>query len=268
VTILLKLFLAPALVILSTLVGRRWGPAAAGVLIALPVVAGPILLVTELEQGRRFTAQAASASLLGLVALAVFAVVFARMSLTRGWVPSLAVAWFCCLLTDLGLVALPVVPPVLGLALSLAATGVAARVISSPPASPTEALATRPGWDLPARAVATASLVLALTGAAAGLGPGLTGVLAPFPIATSVVAAFTLAQHGPAATIALLRGVLRGLVGFATFCFLVAVLLRPAGPVIAFTLALAAALVVQYLARAANPAPGAAQSGAARLAIR
>ncbi|MER5638009.1 hypothetical protein ABT095_13750 [Kitasatospora sp. NPDC002227] len=63
----------------SSLAGRRWGPALAGTLVALPIVAGPILFISPLEHGRAFVARAASASLLGLVSLALFAVVFARL---------------------------------------------------------------------------------------------------------------------------------------------------------------------------------------------
>jgi hypothetical protein len=64
---LLKLVLAPALVVVSSLAGRRWGPEPAGALVALPIVAGPILFITYLDHGRRFVSRAASASLLGLV---------------------------------------------------------------------------------------------------------------------------------------------------------------------------------------------------------
>jgi hypothetical protein len=74
-------------------------------------------------------------------------------------------------------------------------------------------------------------------------------VLAPFPIATSVVAGFTLALRGHPATVLLLLGVLRGLVGFATFCFLVAILVLPTGPAVAFPTALGAALVLQTMIR-------------------
>ena len=88
---------------------------------------------------------------------------------------------------------------------------------------------TVPWWDLPPRAIATAALVVALTAAAGRLGPDLTGVLAPFPTGTSVVAVFALAQGGPAAAAATMRGVLRGLGGFSAFCFLVAVLAEPIG---------------------------------------
>lgn len=95
-----------------------------------------------------------------------------------------------------------------------------------------------PWWDLPARAGATAALVLLVTVAASTVGPGLTGVLAPFPIATSVVAVFVLAQHGSAGAVRTLRGVPRGLLGFSVFCFLVSVLVVPAGVPTAFGVAL------------------------------
>jgi hypothetical protein len=52
----LKLLLAPMLVVASSLAGRRWGPRLAGILVVLPIVAGPILLILYLEHGGRFAA--------------------------------------------------------------------------------------------------------------------------------------------------------------------------------------------------------------------
>ena len=65
------------------------------------------------------------------------------------------------------------------------------------------------------------------------LGPARAGILTPFPVAISVICAFVLAQEGPAAAIILLEGVLRGLTGFAVFCFGVAALLPRLPPVAA-----------------------------------
>jgi len=115
--------------------------------------------------------------------------------------------------------------------------------------APAPSSARVPAWDLPARALATAALVVGLTGAAGGLGARMTGVLTPFPVAMSVLAAFVLAQSGPRAANELLRGFLRGAAGFAAFSLLVSVLVIPAGPGLAFTLALLAAVAVQLLAR-------------------
>ena len=47
---------------------------------------------------------------------------------------------------------------------------------------------------------------LLLTGAAGGLGPTLTGVLTPFPVSNTVLAAFVLVLEGPAHANAFLRG--------------------------------------------------------------
>ena len=74
-----------------------------------------------------------------------------------------------------------------------------------------------------------------------------TGVLAPFPVAISVVVTFALARQGPAAAIRTAAGVMHGLAGFAVFCFLVAVLLVPLGIAAAFTAGLAGALAAHLL---------------------
>jgi hypothetical protein len=229
--LIVKLLLAPLLVVCSSLAGRRWGHELSGLLVALPLVAGPILLITDLERGASFGARAAGASLLGLVALASFVVVFARISRAHGWPLTVLGGW-------------------IGLLLSVGAFALA-PLLMPPDAHFAEDVepAELPAWDLPARAVATALLVVSLTGAASGLGPTLTGVLTPSPISTTVLAAFVLVQSGPQHASSLLRGFLRGAFGFTAFCFLVAVLLRPTGTVLAFSLALFAAVAAQLIAR-------------------
>jgi hypothetical protein len=61
--------------------------------------------------------------------------------------------------------------------------------------------------------------------AAGALGPAVSGVLTPFPVAASVLAAFTLAHNGPAASVTMLRGFVTALPGFTVFFFAVAVAL-------------------------------------------
>ena len=248
--LLVKLTLAPLLVVGSSLAGRRWGHEVSGLLVALPLVAGPILLITDLERGAHFASRAAAASLLGLIALASFVVVFARVSRRRAWPLAVAAGWLAFLAVALGFSTVAI-PAGIGLLLAVGAYALAPRLM--PPVAQLEpepdAGVELPAWDLPARAIATAALVLALTGAAGGLGPTLTGVLTPFPISNTVLAAFVLVLEGPAHANAFLRGFLRGAFGFVAFCFLVAVLLLPLGTAAAFALALCAALLVQLLVR-------------------
>jgi hypothetical protein len=261
--LLVKLALAPLLVVGSSLAGRRWGHEVSGLLVALPLVAGPILLITELEHGAHFAARAAAASLLGLVALATFVVVFARVAHDRGWPLAVAAGWLAFLAVALAFSATSI-PAGVGAALAAAAFALAPLLLPADPYVDDQPIGALPAWDLPARATATALLVLGLTGAAAGLGPTLTGVLTPFPVSTSVLAAFVLALEGPVPADALLRGFLRGAFGFTAFCFLVAVLVVPLGVTAAFTLALGGALAVQLIARVIVGRDLAASAAAAR----
>jgi hypothetical protein len=247
--LLVKLTLAPLLVVGSSLAGRRWGHEVSGLLVALPLVAGPILLITDLEHGAHFAARAAAASLLGLVALASFVVVFARVSRRHNWVLAVGAGWLAFLAVALGF-STAALPAGVGLALACGAYVLAPRLMPPDPHLESSSAARLPPWDLPARALATAILVLSLTGAAAGLGPTLTGVLTPFPVSNTVLAAFVLVLEGPAHANAFLRGFLRGAFGFVAFCFLVAVLLVPLGTAPAFAIALCGALAAQAIARA------------------
>jgi hypothetical protein len=102
-----------------------------------------------------------------------------------------------------------------------------------------------PWWDLPARALAALTLVIMLTTASGALGPSLSGLLAPFPIITSVLAVFTYAHGGRNQLGVLLRNFLIGFYGFAAFCFVLATSLESLSGPAAFGAALAAALAVQ-----------------------
>jgi hypothetical protein len=68
------------------------------------------------------------------------------------------------------------------------------------------------------------------------------------------VCAFTTAKAGPAGVLALLRGIVPGLDGFAIFCFLLAVLINRVGGPGAFAIATAAAVIFAVLLAAQIPA--------------
>lgn len=226
-----------------SLAGRRWGPALAGVLGGLPVVAGPILLVETLLHGREFGADAAAGTLLGLAALTAFVVVYGRLAAAgRGPAGSVLCGW-AAFLVGVALFS-PVRPPaVLSLAFVVACFWLGLRLL--PPAPAVPPAARPPWWDLPARGLAALTLVLVLTAVSGALGPHLSGLLAPFPIITSVLAVFTHGHGGVAQLTVLLRGFLVGFHGFASFCFVLALVLPGLGTAAAFGLATAAALAVQ-----------------------
>jgi hypothetical protein len=241
--LLAKFLLAPICVVAVSLAGRRWGTAIAGILGGLPVVAGPILLVLALVHGPTFGADAAAGTLLGLCALTTFVVIYGRVSEVLGPAASVVCGWsgFLAAIALLGQIRPPEV-----VALAMAGASFAGGLVLLPAAvgEPVE-LGTLPRWDLPARGLAAMALVVALTAASGSLGPNLSGLFAPFPIITSVLAVFTHAHGGCAQVRILLRNFLIGFYGFASFCFILAIGIVGLGTGPAFLIAIAVAVSVQ-----------------------
>jgi len=240
VTLLLKLLLVPGLIALVTLAGRRFGSRLGGWLNALPLVAGPVLFFLALEQGDAFVARAAEATLAGLAAVAAFSVIYAWTAVARPWWVCVLVGWTAfAILTA----ALQAVAWTAASGLALAAFAIAPFTLPPLPDAPIPAPA--PAWDLPLRMAAAVVLVLAVTGLATWLGPRLSGAITPFPIATTILLAFTHAQQGAPAAVGFLRAFLPAMWSFGFFCFVLAVGVVPLGRGLAFLLALAVHLLVQ-----------------------
>ena len=233
--------LAASLVGAATLAARRWGHGVGGVLSVFPLIVGPVLLLAAERHGAAFASRAAGATLLGLVALAGFALVYARAAAHTGWVGSLLIAWVAA-------AALGVAAGRLDVGL-LAACGFAAAATAGARAGlprPVPGAGTRavPAWDLPVRMALTALLILLLTAAANRFGPVAAGALSALPALASVLAVSTHRRHGRDALVELLRGTVDGMAGFAVFCAVVGALLVRTGVAPAFLLALAAAAAV------------------------
>lgn len=238
-----KILLAPLCVVAVSLAGRRWGVAFAGVLGGLPVVAGPILLVETFLHGRDFGSDAAAGTLLGLTALTAFVVIYGRAAAAVGPIPSVLCGWTAFLL---GVAILSPIQPPLALSLIMAAAcfALGLRLLPSTPWPP-PAVTAPPWWDLPARALAALTLVLVLTAVSGALGPHLSGLLAPFPVITSVLAVFTHTHGGFVQVNVLLRNFLFGFYGFAAFCFALTIGLATLATGVAFGLATVVALAMQ-----------------------
>ena len=243
-----KALLAPTFVVGASLAARRFGPRVGGIVGGLPVVAGPILLAYALVHGRSFAAQAAAGTLLGLLSLTAFVVVYGRLASRAPWFVCMLCGWVAFALVTVTLDGVAVAPAV---ALGLVCAGFAGGLLLLPgrrrDIAAGGAPAPAPAWDLPVRAGCALALVLALTTAAGWLGPQLSGLLAPFPVITTVLATFTHSQRGADEAIRLLGGMLTGFVAFALFCFTLTVSLSGATVAAAFALATAAALVTQAL---------------------
>ena len=260
-----ELLLAPALVAIATLVARRWGEQAGGVVSAFPAIVGPVLLILALAHDRRFAAQAANGTLLGLVSLAAFALAYGRAARGHDWPASLLAGWACAGIAGLavGLGAGGARSPagllVAAAALTLAHRGLP-RTVEAPAAG-------RPGRGMGVAArMATAAVLVALLSVAAGaLGPVAGGMLAALPVLACVLAVFTHRDAGAAAAVGLLRGMLAGMAAFVIFCQLIAMVIVPYGTAVAFTAATLAALApypVQSLLRRQSSAASVAVAAA------
>ncbi len=236
-----KALLAPMFVVGASLAARRFGPWVGGIVGGLPVVAGPILLAYALQHGRAFAGQAAAGTLLGLLSLTVFAVVYGRLAGRFRWFVCMLCGWAAFALATALLDGVTVAA---GVALGLVCLGFAVGLLLLPSQPPVAGRApvSPPIWDLPVRAGCALALVLALTTAAGWLGPHLSGLLAPFPVIATVLATFTHSQRGPGGAVRLLRGMLTGWVAFALFCFTLSISLKGATVAAAFAFATVAAL--------------------------
>lgn len=249
----LKLTLAPALVATATRVARRLGHDAGGIVGGFPVVAGPILLIYAVEHGAAFAQDAARATVLGIVSLVGFCLAYAVAARRVGWPLAVLAGWAAF---GAGTMLFDVARPPLAVSAVLAALAVGgatrwfARIDHAPSAAPDSDL-------MALRLLITAALVLALTAAAGSLSPWMSGLVAPFPVITAVLAGFTHAQVGQGASIELLGGLVPGLVSFVLFFLVLAVGVGPAGVVAAFVIATAAALASHAALVAARytPAP-------------
>jgi hypothetical protein len=244
--LVLKLCLVPSLIYLVTLIGRRWGPDAAGWFSALPIVAGPILLTMALEQGAGFVATAAAHTLIAVIAVLVFCLAYAWASGRCGVAGSLAMALgaYALAVAGLQLIELPLLP---GFVLVVGVLALAPRLF--PRVDGIAERHAKQANDLPLRMLAGALLSFTVTWAAAGIGPRLSGFFAMFPVMGTILVGFSHAASGRAYAVDILLGMARGYYAFATFCVVLSLALRGQPIALAFAVAAGAALVVQLLSR-------------------
>jgi len=213
--LVLKLLATPILIGVATLIGRRWGQAVGGWLVGLPLTSAPIAFFLALERGTQFAADASNGSLLGIAAESTFCVAYAACARRLGWPGSLMVGSIAFAAAVGALDALlPLSRP---FPLVIALCVLAAALQMMPRFTPGTPMASAPRWDLPARMIATTTLVIVLTGVAGWLGPELSGIVATYPLFASVLAVFGHRQLGADAALNVLRGLMLGLFSFAAF---------------------------------------------------
>ncbi|MBV8962693.1 MAG: hypothetical protein JOY67_14515 [Hyphomicrobiales bacterium] len=241
-TLALKLSLTPVLILAASLAGRRWGEAIGGWLVGLPLTSGPVAFFLTLDQGPAFAQQAAAGSLAGTAAQACFGLGYFWTAERARWPVAFGAGTAAYAIGALSLQLLALPHLVLFL-IALAALTLALRAMPAQPIR--RVVAILPLWDLPARMAVATTLVVAVTAGASTLGPRLSGLVATFPIFATVLTVFAHHVQGAAAARQVLRGLLLGLYGFATFFAVLSLLLPQASMALAFIGAGLAAMLVQ-----------------------
>jgi hypothetical protein len=211
----LKLAGVGAVVAAATLLARRHGHRAGGLVGGLPLIAGPVSGALLLAEPAAWVRDVAVMTLACLPATLLHAAVFARVAARHGALACLAVAngSFAVAAAVLGWIAPPLAVAV---AAALAALWAVRRVL---PPRPTGVGPSGPApWtDLPMRvgsAVALAAALIALSDAAP---PAVAGWLLALPITGNVIPAFARARHGADAAVAVVHGFVAGLGAFFGF---------------------------------------------------
>lgn len=233
---LIKLTVTPILVGLMSLALRYWGPTAGSILIGLPWMTGPVVFILGQERGDAWVASTCVGVQLGVIALVGYTAGYTVMAKRFGWLASQlagTVSFAAVAFLIQGLAAFPAIVAEAGALASLMALY---RAIVIPPQAPVPGKL--PWWDIPARMLATAILVVVISLSADKLGPTWSGMIATFPVIMTVIGTFTHAQWGGEAVRRLFRGVMISLVSFVLFFVAVQAIVVKIGLVPAYIVAI------------------------------
>ncbi|MFE7379278.1 hypothetical protein ACFU9F_02800 [Streptomyces zhihengii] len=244
---LLRILLAPSLVLVVSLVARRAGPALGGRLLGAPTTTGPFLLLMCCDSGGTAAAEAAEGGVTGQLAVVCFCLAYAwiatRLRPAGAFGAALVAAGAGACAGALS----PSVWATAGLSAVLAAAGLPR---GSAPAAPAGAGRAPRWWDLPARMALAATTVLTAVAAAGALGSRAGGVLSSLPVLLAIMVPAAHRAAGPAAAAAMSRGAARSAVGTLAFVLVLSVTAARLG-VLAFAVALVALALTGPAARAA-----------------
>ncbi len=239
--VLLKLTISPLVIVLASLLARRFGPMVGGWAIGLPVSAGPVALFVALDHGAAFAARVSTGFVAGVSAQVAFAIAYVGLAQHGAdRLRSLAAGTAAFVATGLALEATRLSLPFL-LAAALVSLLIGLRLVPGVAGVPQHEPTRR---DLVLRMAAATGLVLAITSFASTLGPGLSGVATTFPLLTTILAS-SLHRTSAQAAVQVYRGLLVGLFALTGFAATLSIVLSRVPVATAFALALALTLSIQ-----------------------
>lgn len=237
-----KIFFVPVMIALIALIGRKFGARPAGLMSGFPIIGGPIVYFVFWDQGASFALNAAQATLAGVAGLSSFSFVYAWLAPLLPWWLCLILGW--CLFACVGvlLASFNLSPHIYA---ALAALVLLLQIRWSRPIEGNLTPVQTTTLEIICRMIFAAVLVLMVTYMAQQLGPALTGVLAAFPVASSVIAVFSHQRYSPWHAALALRAFKQGLLSLLAFFYALVCLGHHLDFNLAFIVAALTAVMIQ-----------------------
>lgn len=223
-TLWIKLIMMPIVIGGVTLASKKWGNLVGGMIASLPWIAGPIMLFFTLEQGVDFAVNSVKGIMIGTIGVLSFCFAYIYSAIRFKWYISIFCAYLAFLATTL---LLNVVQTYMNLntwfGLTIILSSIGLYIF---PKLPKQGILNQTlKYDIYLRMIIITAFVILITFLAKILGPTWSGILTPFPIITAILATFTHYTQGAYGTSIILRGILTGIIGFASFLYLQAIML-------------------------------------------
>ena len=217
-------------VVTVTALAEAAGPFWGGLIVSLPISAGPAYVMLGLDHTDAFIAESTIGSLAANAVTTVFILIIVKLAPRTPWPVTLGAALLAWLL------AASLVRQVAWTLWSASALNVVAfavclwlvrRVPPSPPAS--GRAGPRRWYELPLRAVLVGGLVATVVTASDWMGPTVTGMAAVFPIMLTGLGILALPRLGGLAGAVLFAATLRAMPGFAIALLVLGLTAEPLG---------------------------------------
>jgi hypothetical protein len=241
-----KLLLTAAIVVAASVTTERAGPFIGGLVVTLPVTAGPAYLFLALDHDAAFVADSAVAGLVMHGFTAILMLIYVLTAQRRRTLPSLAAAVAAWVV--LGLAARQVAWSFAGAALLNLITYPTCLWIARPYRDAPMPAAPRRWYDIPARVAFVCALMGTLLVVSTWAGPVTTGFIAVFPISLLSAILILHPRIGDRATAAMVANGLRGNMGIALALAALHLTVVPFGPAVALTLLVAIPVAWNLLA--------------------
>ena len=219
--LLVKAVASALIVVLASVVAEAAGPFWGGLIITLPIGAGPAYVMLALQHDASFIADSALSSFATNAATFVLLTVFALLAPRHGRSVVLGGGLAAWLLAVLAIRAIGVGlggAVLLNLVMIVLAhwlTRPAPRIPAGRAPAATRGGLRRRWFELPARAALVGVVVASVVTASRALGPSVTGTASVFPVAFTSFAFLVLPRLGGPAAAAVMAGAIRAMPGFA-----------------------------------------------------